>query len=605
MITGNEKLFSAFEPASKQSWKETAITDLKGADFDKKLVWKTDEDIAVQPFYTAEDWQDVSIIPHKSSSAKRSWTNYVEVDVKDLLEANKFMLRMMEFDVTGFLLNILETETIHFSVLLKGIDPEKTEISFKLQSPSPTLLHQYFSFVTAQGHQLVNIHGFVQADVLEAWSTKATGPDFKNLAAQLKITAQAKNFKGLMLSSHAFVNAGAGIVQEAAFLLNKLTDTIESLEKEGLEQEQIISQLALHLAVGGDYFFEIAKLRAIKKLLTAILSCYSTALPDVPVLSSNAAWSKSLYDPTVNMLRNTTEAMSAILGGCNAILINPHDSTYKTPDEFTHRIALNISNLLKEESYFDKVTDPAAGSYYIETITAQLAEKMLQLFNETEAAGGYVESFKNGWIQQKIAALKDKKEAEIASRRKVYVGMNKYVNAQENIAAKPVVEMRGNANDFPLLHAQRATRKFEQLRQQTQQQFVLTGKIPRVYLACYGHPAMRTARAAFAEEFFGTAGFSIGAATVFETVQMAAEAAAKGDADIVVICSSDADYETGAITFAEIFKGFTKDKKLLLAGYPSEMIENLKLAGVDDFIHQKTNVVEFIAALQQKLFAVK
>ncbi|MBC7874506.1 MAG: hypothetical protein H7Y01_10945, partial [Ferruginibacter sp.] len=386
MTDDNLELFSAFERVTKQTWKETAIADLKGADFDKRLVWKTDEEIAVQPFYTAEDLENLSIFPGKAS-AKRKWTNYVEVNVSGELVANKFILRMMEFGVTGILLNIPDPGQTDFNILLNNINPAKIKIAFKLNKPSPELIQRYFSFVTASGISLADISGFVQSDVLEEWSVTGAEPDFKGLAEQLTITAQAENFKGLMLSSHAFVNAGSSIVQECAFILNKLADTIDMLEKVGLEREMIIPQTSLHLAITGDYFFEMAKIRAIRQVISPILKCYNLTVPYVPVLSSNAAWSKSLYDPTVNMLRNTTEAMSAILGGCDAILINPHDSTYKNPDEFSHRIALNISNLLKEESYFDKVSDPSAGSYYIETITSGLAEKILELYKEIEVSG--------------------------------------------------------------------------------------------------------------------------------------------------------------------------------------------------------------------------
>lgn len=598
-----ENLFSAFEPLSRQKWINTATADLKGADFEKKLVWKTDEQIAVQPFYTEEDLQDIRLVHRKDT--KPGWINYVAVDVKDISVANQFMLRMKDFGVTGFLLQINDHSAIPFNNLLKGIDPEKIEISFKLREPSPLLLQSYFDYLLAEGKSLSAIQGFVQADLLEEWSVKGTEPDFKQWAAQLKVTAAAPNFKGFMLSSHAFVNAGSSMVQELAFLLNKLTDSIELLQKEGIPKETFIAQLALHTAIGSNYFFEIAKLRALRKVLSEVLSCYDMPALHVPILSSNAGWSKSLYDPTVNMLRNTTEAMSAILGGCDAILINPHDSTYNTPDEFTHRIAANISNLLKEESYFDKVPDPAAGSYYVESITAQLATNVLELFKQTEAAGGYLQSFKNGLIQQQITTLKVKKEAAIASRKKVYVGTNKYVNPSEKIISNPQNEPTDSQNGFPLLHAQRATRQFEQLREQTQQQLLQSGKTPKVYLACFGHPAMRTARAAFAAEFFGTAAFQISEPFVFDNVQAAAEAGAKSDADIVVICSSDADYETGAVQFAETFKATGTNKQLILAGYPTAIIKELELAGVDNFIHQKTNVVDFITAFQQQIFVVK
>ncbi len=602
-MASDVKLFSEFDSITAAAWKETAIKDLKGADFEKKLVWKTDEGISVQPFYTAEDLHSVQCI--QSGECKKGWLNYIEADTTDQVAANKFICRMIDFDISGVLLDINDPGTIDFYILLNGINPEKLEISFKLPEPSPSLFRNYFDFLAKQEVKLSAVHGFVQTDVLETWSVTGQDPDIEALAEQIKITSQAEHLRGLMLSSHAFVNAGSGIVQELAFTLNKITDIIELLEKAGLERERIIGQLALHLAIGGDYFFEIAKLRAMRPLLATILERYSVTVPVIPVVSSSSAWSKSLYDPNVNMLRNTTEAMSAILGGCDALLIQPHDSTFKTPDEFSHRVALNISNLLKEESYFDKVADPAAGSYYIETITAELADQTLQLFSEIELNGGYVESFIEGVIQEKITALKNKKETEAASRKRVYVGTNKYPNLQEK--APPVQKLSADTEDcdIPLLQPQRATHLFEQMRQRSQQRFGLTGKAPKVYLACFGDLTMRKARASFAMEFFGTAGFEITEDYFFDDITKGAEQIAESDADIIVLCSSDAEYATEGKLFAETFKKHTAGKRLILAGYPAEIIETLKQAGVDDFIHMKTGVTGFITTLQDELFTVQ
>lgn len=605
-MTENVKLFSEFDRITAKTWKETAIRDLKGAEFDKKLVWKTDEGIAVQPFYTGEDLDNTFILPRQVFPAGRRWINYIQTETHDQVEANKFIRRMAAFDMTGVLLKIDEPEKIDFSILLKNIEPREIEISFKLQQPAPQLIKRYFEFLASMSISLSDISGFVQSDVLETWSVMGKDPDIESLAEQLRITSQASYFKGLMLSSHSFVNAGSGIVQELAFTLNKLTDTIELLERSGIEKEMAINQLALHLATGGDYFFEIAKLRAIRPLLSSVLECYTGSVPYVPVMSSGSVWSKTLYDPNVNMLRNTTEAMSAILGGCDAILVNPHDSTYKNADEFSHRVALNISNLLKEESYFDKVSDPAAGSYYLETITSGIAEKTLQLFNEIENNGGYIESFIEGVIQEKITDLRKKKENETASRRRVYVGTNKYPNLQEKAGIMPVNESFAAAgSDYPSLVSQRATQNFERLRQRTERRDEVTGHAVKVYLACFGNLAMRKARASFAAEFFGTAGFSIMGEFFWEDVREGAEESVKSEADIIVMCSSDAEYETEGKIFAETFKSFGRDKKLLLAGYPAEITDSLRQAGVDDFIHVKTNVAEFISALQDELFAVQ
>ncbi|MEO6547112.1 MAG: methylmalonyl-CoA mutase family protein [Ferruginibacter sp.] len=604
MATENQpKLFSAFAPVSKQTWKDTAIADLKGGDFDKQLVWKTMEGIDVQPFYTAEDLQNIPNFRDNTSVKKRRWTNFVEVEVDEDIQANNFILRMIEFGVTGILLTITDPQKTDLNILLKGIDPTSIEIAFKLQKPSPELIQRYFNYLAKLDINLAAVRGFVQSDILEEWSLTGAAPDFKALAAQLTITNAAVNFKGLMLSSHAFVNAGSGIVQECAFLLNKLTDTIEALENEGLQREDIMPQLGIHLAITGEYFLEMAKIRAMRNVLYAVLKCYNIPVPYIPILSSSSIWSKSLYEPTVNMVRNTTEAMSAVLGGCDALLIHPHNSTYQQPDEFSHRIAVNISNLLKEEAYFDKVANPVAGSYYIETITCQLAEKIEQLFRQTETAGGYNKSIRQGLIQQQISVLRQQKEEEIATSKKIYVGTNKYVSSQQPAIVKDTPATVITHEASPLLQPQRATKKFEQLRRATIKNFDQTGKIPTVYLACLGDAAMIHSRTAFAVEFFITAGFEITGLFVFKASKTAAEESATSDADIVVICATDEEYETGVKTFATTFRHLNNRKKLILAGNPGASLQGLQEAGINDCIHQKTNVVDFITALQNELFA--
>lgn len=597
------KLFSEFDPVKKAAWKEKAISDLKGADFDKKLVWKTDEGIDVQPYYTSEDLESTDISIFQNESPERKWINFSEVKVKDQKQDNHLILNLLKFDVKGITLVIDKPDAVDFNLLLKDIDLTQVMIGFQLSIPSPELIKKYFDYLSEHNIDLNEINGYVQADVLEEWSVTGQKPDFEKLAEIIKTTVSAKNFKGLMLSSGSFVNAGSGIAQEMAFTLNKLTDTIEELERLGINSQSVLDEIGFHLAIGGDYFFEIAKIRAFRKIAKEILNCYSQSIPDIFILSSNSMWSKSLYDPNVNMLRNTTETMSAIIGGCDAILIKPHDSTYKTPEQFSKRIALNISNLLREESYFDKVVDPAAGSYYIESITAQLAEKSLQLFKQIESEGGYIKAFQAGDIQNQIRAIKNKKESEISTRKRVYVGTNKYPDFKEKISSKLNSDNTQLSSENQLLKPQRSVKTFEQLRQETQKHFEATQMLPKVYLACYGNLAMRKARAAFASEFFGTAGFEIMGEFFNDNIQKLAEESAKSEADVVVICSSDPEYESEGKTFAEGFKKVGKDKKLILAGYPAEIVEDLKKSGVDDFIHVKTNVIDFISKLQKELFA--
>jgi methylmalonyl-CoA mutase len=598
-----EKGFAGFAPITREQWKAKAVEDLKGADYDKKLVWKTDDGFSIQPFYTPEDLSENKVLKAQDLSLSedtRQWVNYTQIPVADAAEANQMATEMVSFGATGILFQVDAPEALDFAALLQQLDPQTTQLSFATAQPSPALVQGYFAYLAQQKIELSQIRGFYSADVLETWITTGAEPGFDTLAAVVLASESAPNFKTLVVQSHAFLNAGASTTQELAFTLNKLTDLIDRLTAKGLTVQQLANNLLLHLGIGGDYFFEIAKLRAARILLRDILRLYGVTAP-VAILSSNSIWSKSFYDANVNMLRNTTEAMSALLGGCDALLTYPHDYSYGQPSSFSRRIALNISNLLKEESYFDKVVDPAGGSYYLETLTGQIAEQTLNLFKEVEAAGGFIQAFSNGSIQQKIEAVKQKKEKEIALRRRVYVGTNKYPNLDEKaVAPAGKNESKGNV---PLLVPQRATQLFEELRSRTLSQYEQTGVLPKVYLACFGNLASRKARAGFASEFFGTAGFNILGEFFFPDVQTGATESANSDADIVVMCSSDADYETSAVSFIETFKSINKDKLLVLAGYPEALVADLQNAGVDSFIHIKSNAVEMLTDFQNRLFS--
>ncbi len=593
----NSNLFSEFGPTTKKEWIEKAIEDLKGTDFDKKLVWKTDEGFSVQPFYTKEDLQNIDTSVFRLNNKEKKWDNFISLNGDNANKANQLAKNLSSFDINGILFSIEKEENIDFKTLLAGIDVTKFKVAFKLSSPSATFVNSYFKYLESSGVELSDISGFIETDPLATWTQKGSKPDFDALAEQLKVTSSADNFKGLTISSLAFVNAGANIVQELAFTLNKITDLFDQLIEKGISVNNLSKELHIHFSIGGNYFFEIAKLRAFRVIAKEVFACYNLKNVDLSIFSSSSNWSKSIFDPEVNLLRNTTEAMSAILGGTGGLLINPHDSGYQNPSEFSHRIALNISAILKEESYFNKVEDPSSGSYYIEEITKEIAENTISLFQEIEAKGGFISAFKKGIIQDQIHTIRSKKETEFATRKRVIVGTNKYPNQQEKDIVEEVHSNSHPQNGLKLLTPQRMTKSFDEMRKKT----IKSSIVPKVMLVCFGNLAMRKARASFSSEFFGTAGFEILGEFFYEDINNAAKEASSGEADIVVICSSDDEYGKDGLSFAKLFNNLSPNKKLIVAGYPSESIDHLAAAGVDSFIHMKTNVIEFIGQLQNEL----
>ena len=298
------------------------------------------------------------------------------------------------------------------------------------------------------------------------------------------------------------------------------------------------------------------------------------------------------------MLRCTTEAMAAILGNVDGVLIDPYDKEFKQFSDFSSRIAGNITTILREESYFGKVSNPVDGSYYIEEVSTKIAEKALELFKAIEAEGGFYAVFENETIQQQIAEIRLQKLKLISQRRTPIVGVNKYPNLMETVAANLLYE--GATANSKVLTPRRASLEIEAMRRLTEELVADTNVRPIVQLASYGNLNMRKARAAFAYDFIGVSGFDVHQEESFESAQLAASESAKSDSHVVVICSSDQDYDETAVAFVKVFRAINTDKVLLLAGAP-ENRDELTEAGLDGVVNMRSDVLVTLSAIQTKV----
>ncbi|BDD09164.1 methylmalonyl-CoA mutase [Fulvitalea axinellae] len=600
--------FEEFSPVGKAKWVEKAKVDLKGADFERKLVWKTDNGQAVQPFYTREDLPETEyseqFLKCLPSQGSREWNNLYKIKGQDMASRRAQIEAGQKIGATGFVIDMQGVEALDWEHLFEGVNLEETSISFLNSVRPDKIVIEMLEYAKEKGHDPSKIKGFIDADAFRVFAR--TGELSQEVMEQVAHTItrlgdKCPEFSAFTISCSEFTDAGANHIQELAFTLNKLTDYIERFEELGLDKAKILGKLNIVLAVGTDYFHEIAKFRAIRVLVDGVLKTYGEEFANckVQIIGASSLWTKTLYDPHVNMLRNTTEAMSAVLGGCDTLILDTFNEAFAEPDAFGKRISYNVSRLLKEESYFDKVVDPAAGSYYLEHLTDTLVSEATTLFLDIEEKGGFVKAFESGIIQEQITAIREKKQKNIASRRTTVVGTNRYPNTGEHIDPINLPE-----SDAQKLTEQRAATVFESLRLHTER-FVADGNDrPKVLLALYGHPAMRKARSTFTGDFFGTAGFDI-EERYFDSAQQAAEQSANSDASIVVICSSDQDYEAEGLNYVNTFKGISKEKLLVLAGYPKELEESLTEAGLDMFVHVRTNAVEALTSFQQKLGIIK
>jgi methylmalonyl-CoA mutase len=395
------------------------------------------------------------------------------------------------------------------------------------------------------------------------------------------------------------LDSGANQVQEVAYTLSSMIFLIEKLKERDNTVQQIFDNLNFKLAIGSEYFIEIGKFRALNSLLSEIAAKYGISEHSHTIFAKTSIWSKSVTDPQTNLLRATTEAMSAILGNVDSVLIDAYDKEFNEASDFSSRIAGNISTILKEESYLGKVANPVDGSYYIEEVSAKIARQALVLFKTIENNGGFYKSFESELIQQQIAEIRQEKIKLISQRRLPMVGVNKYPNLMETVSSLNL--SAGEAYNTKVLTPRRASLEIEAIRKTTEELVEKTAKRPVVELTSFGNLTMRKARAAFAYDFIGVSGFEVWQEQSYSSVQEAAAQSAKSNSNVVIICSSDQDYESSAIDFVNSFRTLNREKVLLLAGNPTQIIDELTKAGLDGCVHMKSDVINTISSIQNKI----
>lgn len=413
-----EQLFTDFEHISSKQWKQQIQYDLKGADYNDTLVWESPEGIKIKPFYHADETAESLYVSSKNQSFKICQNIFVfdlEKSVRRSLETLQRGAESLRFTI--------EDKSIDISKLLESLPIEKTVIYFNLQ-----FLNIEFVQKLNEIAQKRNATFYIQLDPINQlakdgnWFTDLNS-DF-DLLNQIKSTCTSVNF--LSIDGTLYQNAGATMVQQIAYITSHATEYFNRIE-------DLSGTIVVEVSVGSHYFFEIAKIRALRLVLESVAAEFN---PEIKfhILTTPSKRNKTLYDYNVNLLRTTTECMSAILGESDAVANLPYDALYHKENEFGDRIARNQLLVLKHESYFDKVNNPADGAYYIENITQQMAEKALLLFKEIEAAGGFITQLIEGAIQKKITESAIKEQELFESGKEVLLGTNKYPNKDDRMS---------------------------------------------------------------------------------------------------------------------------------------------------------------------------
>jgi len=614
-----ERLFDQFPPVSTSKWLDKINTDLKGADFNKKLVWRTNEGFEVKPFYRMEDVDNllyINTLPGQfpylrgTKVSNNNWFIRQNIEITNYSQGNRKALTilMKGIDSLGFIISDPESvNETNFNLLLERIFLGGVEINFRCKGKAKEIIDLIINYVKKSNFEPEEISGAIEVDPLSRLMINGTlciPPEegFDYLASVVKSSASLPHFRTIDINASNFINSGGDIVQELAFGISMGCEYIDQLTRREISADLAASKIRFSFGIASNYFSEIAKLRAARLLWSAVTSRFlpeSVGSIKMDIHCITSEWNKTLYDPYVNLLRTQTEAMSAILGGTDSLTVEPFDTVFRHPDEFSERIARNQQLILKEEAYFDKVADPAAGSYYIENLTSLIAENAWKLFVELEEKGGFLACLKSGLIQSKLSESAKKRNSDLATRKTILLGTNQYPNTLEKISN--TVDMQkafgekivGTDLVVDPIKFSRGSRQYDILRIAVDK----AAKRPAVFLLPLGNQAMRKARSQFASNFFGCAGYKIIDNQGFDTVDEAVRQSIGSEADIVVICSSDEEY----MSFApEIYNSLKEKAIIVVAGNPAS-IDELKSKGLENFIHIRSNVIEILNGFNKRL----
>ena len=624
---GQVLLFDDFPSVSKESWKKEAEKRISYKD----LIWHTEDGIEVEPFYTEEEAKDFFLgetpLPGESpfvrgtSKKDNSWLLTEEIKLTSPKQAGTAALAAIEggadsltfIPQAGMKRKTLET-------LIKDIDPLRISINFALREDPEKTCALFISSCAKKEIDTQELSGAVFFDPLSHLLTHgspATSLD-ENMDKIAKaigyLSDTAPGYAAFSVKSLTFKDSGATITQELAFTIAAAVEYLVMLRQRGVDADSACRHLVFSFSTGSSYFAEIAKLRAARALWANVAQQFSPASAEstkMKIHCRTSAFNKTIYDPHTNILRTALEAMASVIGGTNSLTVEPFDAHYREPDGFSRRVARNVQLLSRNESHLDAVTDPGGGSYHIEKLTQSISQKSLELFQEIERKGGYLECLKRGFIQSAVEDSREKVLSDISQRKKTLVGTNEFPNLLEKMAGDiretllAEKETNGSAPTVAPLTESRAAQVFEKIRLLSEEYAERTSEAPKVFLLHLSDSPQTAARSVFSMNFFGCGGFAIVDGAENPGIDEGVAAALRENPLAVAICGSDKDYEQLAEEAVRKLKDKEAEIKVVVPGGSQSEWEGLAEAGVDDFINADSDVRDMLERYQQLLFSDK
>lgn len=610
------KLLEHFPPTPTAKWRARIARDLGGESSVDDLHWEPTSGITLRPFYRTEDL-DTRRAPLKRSS--RSWTVVQPLDapfsraaVDDARDGGADALALDGSVSADGLAGLPPLQASAWDAFLEAA--EGIRLHIRLKDPEartvPVLLERVQAHASSPD-------GLLLADPMAAWATAGAGDVDTGVQRLVEAAADAPEAHLRLLGVDATVvgEAGGSAVHQIGYALAGVSEYVAAGRSAGLDAAVVADHLHVRLAVGTSYPLEVAALRALRLLLPDVLSAYDAPEAVPPLVASVAERPLTAYAPYTNMLRGTTAATAAIVGGCDALIVQPYDRLDPESDALGLRIARNTQLILKLESHLGFVEDPAAGSYYLETLTHQLAAAAWAFFQDVETAGGLRSALRDGLIQDALAAHASQQAQEVDERERVLVGATHYPDMGETRTAPPEAPAQREAHPLPdavpppsgaedpvrpLVRARLAA-DVEQLRHRTDQYAEAHGQRPQAALLPIGPRGMRAARATFARNYLGCAGLAIHESTGYADVEAGLDAAEEAEADLLVLCSSDEAYRTLVPDLAAARDARGLSQPIVVAGYPEDDISALRAAGATAFIHRQAPLLDTLSHLQSLL----
>lgn len=704
--TDSGRLLSEFAPHSYAEWKAAAEQLLKGRSFEKTLLTPTHEGFELEPIYTREVLEKLVHLGDAPGMGSRVRGSRVEGDLESGWLVSQELSAPTAEQLNGVLLKELENGQNELNLwldkptrrgvdadsanpeeigvcgvslgtvedvrtLLKGVHPEMISLHLRSGAAAAGVYALLVATLREAGVDLAKVRGCLGMDPI-GWLVETGEPGAEEgtlhqaMAGLLRHAALVMpGMQVIDVQGHAYHNGGGSSVQEMAAVLATAVAYLREMVGQGISPESISRRMRLSVSVGGNFFLEVGKLRALRMLWNRVLEAFEVpeAARTIHLHARTGLWNKTVFDPYVNMLRTTTEAFAAVVGGCDSLHVGPFDEVFRESDAFSRRIARNTHAILAEECGLSRVVDPAGGSWAVESLTDRMAAEAWKQFQQIEADGGILAVLRSGKLQEQVEATRQEKARNIQRRKEVLVGINNYPNAGEKLLPPAKIDYAAarkermaaleawksgrdggrveallarvrDAGSEPLIEAlveaaaagatlgelhaaaltgnstvrvepvrlKRAAEDFEKLRFASMA-LAGAGTAPTVHQLNLGPSRRYRVRADWTSAFFQVAGLQVLNRDDYAGVEEALVALQSGGARVAIITSDDETYAELVVPMARAVKESDPGITVLVAGAPGEQEQAWRDAGVDDFVHVRVNNYTFNRALLESMGA--